>query len=299
MRRRLVIAAGLGWLVTGCIARDVRIGAAYAPTTRPAAMDYTDWSLVLNRALRVGDVKRPLPAGVDYLAVGIEPDPLMRFLAKLAVVGPTTRPELFERAADRIAYYINAYNAAVIYGIAAQATDGKIPKDLPRSPTSGYRFLVDGAWRTPDDLRRLAMQESKSDWRVALAMSSGRQSDPRPAPRPFVGDVLEYQLQQFAVNSLSDSTVFFVDAGMQYLYLHPALYHARGRLIDAYQKRTGARNAEILAVLIDMARPDQYPLLNSAVGYPVFESAVNPAVNAASDEKATKPGLFSGFLKGL
>jgi hypothetical protein len=262
-------------------------------------MDYADWSLVLNRALRAGEVKRPLATGeVDYLSTGMRPEPLLRYLAKLAVVGPTTRPELFERPADRIAYYINAYNGAVIYGIAAQVKDGAVPKYLPRSPTSDYRYLIDGSWRTPDELRQLAMAESKGDWRVALAMSSGRRSDPRPALRPYVGDVLEYQLQDLAVNSLGNPTVFRVDAGLQQLYLHPALFRERERLVEAYQKRTGARKAEILAVLIDMARPDQYPLMNSAVGYAVFESPVDEAVNAASASKAPEQGLFSKLFGG-
>lgn len=300
MRLRLGLAAGLGLLVAGCIAHDVHIGREFAPATQPATMDYADWSLVLNRSLRMGDTKRPLlPGEVDYLSTRMRPEPLLKFLARLAVAGPSTRPELFDRPADRIAYYINAYNAAVMYGIAAQAKDGAVPKLLPRSPTNGYRFMIDGAWRTPDELRRLATAESKGDWRVALAMSTGRRSDPRPAARPFVGDVLEYQLQEFAVDSFGDPAVIRVDAGLQYLCLHPALYRERPRLIESYQKRTGARNAEFLAVLLDMARPDQYPLLNSAVGYAVVESPVNPAVNAASAAKAPEPGLFSKLFGGI
>ncbi len=300
MRRRLGLAAGLGLLVSGCIAHDVRIGREFAPATQPTAMDYADWSLVLNRALRIDDSKRPLaPTEVDYAAIGIQPEPLMRYLAKLEHVGPSTTPAIFERPADRIAYYINAYNATVIYGIAAQVKNGVVPMHVPRSPTSGYRYLVDGAWRTPDELRQLAMAESKGDWRVALAMCSGRRSDPRFAARPYIGAVLEYQLQQFAVNSLSDPAVVRVDAGIQYLYVHPAIFRDRVRLIDNYQKRTGARNAQLLSVLIDMARPNQYPLLNSAVGYPVFELPSDPAINAASSMKAPEPSLFSKLFGGL
>lgn len=299
MRRRLGLAAGLGLLVTGCIAHDVRIGQEFAPATQPTAMDYADWSLVLNRVLRIGDTKRTLaPGEVAYTEVGSQPEPLLRFLAKLAVVGPETTPTVFPRSEDRIAYYINAYNAAVVYGIAAQAKNGVDPKRPPRSPTDGYRYLIDGNWRTPDEIRRLAMAESKGDWRVALAMSSGRRSDPRLAARPYVGEVLEYQLQQFAVGSLSDPAVLRVDAAQQFLSLHPALFQERGRIVRAYEKRTGAKNAQMLAALIDMARPDQYPLLNSAIGFAVVESPTNPAVNAASASKAPESGLFTKLFGG-
>ena len=291
MRLRLLMAAAIGLLAAGCIPHDVRIGQEFLPTTQPTAMDYADWSLVLNRAIRSD--------GVDYAALGSQPEPLVRFLGKLGTVGPTATPPLFERVPDRSAYYINAYNAAVMYGVAAQTKDGAVPTHVSRSPTSGYRFLIDGQWRTPDQIRRLAMAESKGDWRVKLAMCAGRKSDPTPFSRPYIGDVLDFQLQQFAVNGFSNSAVLNVDAGMQYLYLHPAIYRVREQLVAGYQKRTGARNAEILAVLIDMARPNQYPLLNSALGFPVFEAPVNFSVNATSGMKTAEPGLFSRkFLGG-
>lgn len=262
-------------------------------------MDYADWSLVLNRVLRVGDSKRPLaPNEVAYADLGIQPQPLLRFLAKLAVVGPNSTPSIFPRPADRIAYFINAYNAAVIYGVAAQAKNGVVPRHLRRSPTSGFRYLIDGAWRTPDEIRRLAMSEAKGDWRVALAMSNGQKSDPRVSARPYVGDVLEYQLQQFAVGSLSDPAVLYVAAAQQNLYLHPAIYRERTRMIIAYEKRTGAKNAQLLAVLIDMARPDQYPLLNSAIGFAVLEAPTNPEVNAASAAKTPEAGFFTKLFGG-
>src|SRR5262249_47742819 len=94
--------------LTSCMPQNVQIEPRYVPTTRPTSFDYADSSLVLNRAAQ--------PDGVDYAAIIAAPAPLQRFLGKLSVGGPQSTPDLFPRPADRIAYDINAYNAAVMYG---------------------------------------------------------------------------------------------------------------------------------------------------------------------------------------
>jgi hypothetical protein len=129
-------------------------------------------------------------------------------------------------------------------------------------------------------------------------MSSGRRSDPRVGSRPYIGDVLQFQLEQLAQNSLSDPAVVWLDMGPQLLYLHPALYRERVRLVAEYERRTGARGAQVLAALIDMARPDQYSLLNSAIGFEARESPVSELTNAASSKPASKRGILSDLFGG-
>jgi hypothetical protein len=285
---RIVIVLGLA--AGGCIPQTVSIPESAQPTTTPASLDYGPYALVLNRAVESG--------GVNYDAILADPSPLQRFLATLARVGPTSTPELFRQRSDRVAYWINAHNACVLYAIIGQARAGQVPQNPPRDPATGFRFLVDGRWQTPAELARAALRESEDDWRVAMALCGGRRSDPPIARVPFIGDVLEYQLTRHVVDNLDSPAVLRVDAGMQYLYLHRIICDAQPRLVADYQRRTGARHATILNVLIDMADRDQYPLLNSAVGYPVRPLGTNRTINASVGEPTQSPGLLSRILGG-
>ncbi len=54
---------------------------------------------------------------VDYAALRADPAPLDRYLGQLRAVGPGNAPHRFKTADDRLAYYINAYNAFVLAAV--------------------------------------------------------------------------------------------------------------------------------------------------------------------------------------
>lgn len=54
---------------------------------------------------------------VDYRALRAEREELERYLLALAQTSPHKDPEAFPRREDQLAYWINAYNAAVLYGV--------------------------------------------------------------------------------------------------------------------------------------------------------------------------------------
>lgn len=284
-RRTSAILTLAALLAAGCVPQTIRFKEEGLATTQSGSLDYANYALVLSRAVR--------PDGIDYAAILADPAPLQYFLARIADVGPTQTPDLFPRPSDRVAYYLNAHNACILYAVIAQARDGSVPEEPPRNLSTGFRFQVDGRLQTPAELARAAIKESDNDWRVGLALCAGRRSDPPLASRPFIGEVLNYQLTKNVDDGLTNHAVLWVDAGMQYLYVNRVLYDARGGLVDAYQKRTGARDATLLNVLIDLASRDRYPLLNSAVGYPIRPLHSNPAANASAAAQTSPPGVFS------
>ena len=277
-------------LAGACIPQTIRFTDDRSATTRPVALDYGNYALVLSRAVR--------PEGVDYAAILADPSPLERFLSRVGTIGPHATPELFPRPPDRIAYDINVHNACVVYAVISQARGDKVPRILARDPATGFRFQLDGRLQSPADIGRAAVKESADDWRVAMALCDGRRSDPPLAPRPFIGDVLDYQLTKNIADGLTNPAVLRVDAGMQYLYLNRIIYDAQPRLIAAYQKRTGARDATILSVLLEIASRDEYPLLNSAVGYPVRPIPSDPTLNSAAPPLPGSPSVFSRLFGG-
>lgn len=54
---------------------------------------------------------------VDYAKLQADPAPLDRYLGMLRAVGPANAPHRFKTADDRLAYYLNAYNAFVLAGV--------------------------------------------------------------------------------------------------------------------------------------------------------------------------------------
>lgn len=54
---------------------------------------------------------------VDYAALQADPAPLDRYLGQLRAVGPVNAPHRFKTNEDRLAYYLNAYNAFMLAAV--------------------------------------------------------------------------------------------------------------------------------------------------------------------------------------
>jgi len=80
------------------------------PIEQPGpGFDYSWWNAALGRWAH--------PDGVDYDAVRADEGNLRRFIATLAKIGPHTAPKRFTTEPERLAYYINAYNALVLFAV--------------------------------------------------------------------------------------------------------------------------------------------------------------------------------------
>ncbi len=281
---RVLVAIALAAALTGCPPpADVR-EVALTQADRPAQLASADYALVLHRVRRGGD-------GVDYAALAADPAPLERFIRSLARVGPTSTPEKFPTAADRTAYYINAHNATVLHAVLAQCIGGRPPPRLRMDPRMAARFRIDGNLRTPLALRDLALRESGDDWRVRLALCGGRASDPPLFIRVFNGASLGEQLEAQKRDAFASPAVIRVDVGEDRLLVSAEIHAVKDRLIADYERRTGARRAPLLAVLLDEAPPELWAELNSAVGFEVapLPRSDRPNARTSGDDSAPMP----------
>ncbi len=96
---------------------------------------------------------------VDYAEVLSGVSDLKRFAATLAEVGPTTTPDRFPTEEDRLAYYINAYNALTLLGVvdnwpisSVQDVRGWLDPRPGFGFFYGLRFFLDGDKITLYDL---------------------------------------------------------------------------------------------------------------------------------------------------
>lgn len=125
------------------LACTTRVAAPAAPPVDPSG----DWELTLQRVVDA-------EGRVDYRRLRKNPAALKRFVGWIAAHGPEM--DGYPSGADdlRLAWHLNAYNAAVLWGV-LQAGEITSVRDVPGLwglPGSGFfwkqRFLIDGEWRS-------------------------------------------------------------------------------------------------------------------------------------------------------
>ena len=106
--------------------------------------DYSWWNASLGSWVQ--------PGGVDYDAVRADELELRRFIATLGTIGPRVTPERFTTDAERLSYYVNAYNALVLFGVVdnwpidtVHDVHGWLDPRAGFGSFYGLRFPLDGA----------------------------------------------------------------------------------------------------------------------------------------------------------
>jgi hypothetical protein len=202
----ILLVASLGGTVTfflvGCHNNAV------APQFKPAApipiWDNSDWQLVLDKAVTAdGYVKYDVLDNPNDTRVY---DALQRYCGKIAIVSPQTRPELFPSDKDKLAYYINVYNAQCMLAVLKR----KLEKDPDALVDQSGVFLLDffpvGGDSTKMNLDTLERKyvRSADDPRVHFAINCMSRSCPPLRREAYEGAHLDQQLADQGHRFLSD-----------------------------------------------------------------------------------------------
>ena len=208
LRRLLLLAAVLP--AGGCF--STRLAPPWAATeatawrgTQPARFDDSGWALTLATFVD-GDGR------VNYAGLANCPEPLQDFVAKLAVAGPETTPELFPTADDRLAYWLNAYNALVLFEVLGRpgltsVGDHKV----------GFFYLscfvLDGRETNLYDLENGIVRPRFNEPRVHMALNCASAGCPRLPREPFSGPRLQQQLDRETQRFLHEDRNVTVEDG--------------------------------------------------------------------------------------
>ncbi|MBX3395794.1 MAG: DUF547 domain-containing protein [Phycisphaerae bacterium] len=234
--------------------------------SRFSPIDWSHYGLLLFRTVQ-GDK-------LDAAALWTSGDLIERMLNQLAEHGPTRDAAAFQDAPSRLAYLINAHNLLVLAEFRSQ---------LAASSTTAMRvgrgrYAIDGRSETVLTLRDKAIRLAGADWRVGLALFSGRSDGPRLNRRPFTADMLDIQLDDVVRRAVSSPSVVLIDHGeVKRLLLCRELYVIRGTLLRDYERRYQTTGASVLNALLEWASPFDRATLNSAVGYVVSQMPENDA----------------------
>lgn len=187
---RLPAAPSRRHLLAGLAA--LPLAAPALPRAQPArpGLDVTGWLDAWAEVLR-----RHVDAEgrVDFAGVAATPGPLPEVTRFVAAHGPRSRPELFPTPADRLSYYLNAYNALAMGGIVARS----IPDSL--NLVGRYAFFVNTTFQL--DGRGISLKALEDDVirplgeeRIHFALNCMVRGCPRLPREPFRPATLEAQL---------------------------------------------------------------------------------------------------------
>jgi hypothetical protein len=241
--------------------------------TRRDVYDDSDWAAVLRENVKDGLV--------DYDHLAGHRQALDRFVAHISVVGPDSTPSLFTAGPDRVAYWINAYNALVLYAVLGDyPTDTMYGLDHDHIEHD-HRFTVDGRRVVLRDLVDRMQIESRGDVRIEFALCGAAVGSPPLAPLPYRAETLENQLARVAHDLVDNEQLVRVDHAQRKLLLGQDLIDALDRLVSYYERRTGAQRARPLNALMSFTpSSDKRQVLNRAVGYPVGTIPFDRRLNA-------------------
>lgn len=170
--------------------------APITPTKIPHSFSNADWATVLTAIVTPdGYIKWETIQSDD----GTIKDALLRYIGLLSVISPANHPELFATAHDRLAYWINAYNATCVYAV--------IKHNFPGQPRGVIFSIEQYAFgeqsMSLEDLIQMQI-EPAADPRVFFALSFCAKSAPPLRSEPYDGAVLDAELIDQGQRYLSD-----------------------------------------------------------------------------------------------
>jgi len=169
---------------------------AFVPDAE-APFSYAGYVRVLGHVKKDGDV--------DFSALGRERQELDAFVRSLATYSPRSRPDVFPRPEDALAYWLNAYHALVL-----QAVVDEYPYlESVEQPWLGS-FFWSRSW--PVGGRRLTLWAIEhrillrefADPRIHLALFRGTRGGPLLDQVPFDSELLDAQLNDAARRFVGD-----------------------------------------------------------------------------------------------
>jgi hypothetical protein len=194
-RSRVVPVAVFTLLGGLALATPPLLGVHTVPVPRgpEVAYDLDDYAAALDLAVTSSGT-------VDYRRLREAPDRLLAFVEALATHGPRSTPDRFATPPEKLAYYINAYNALVLYAVLVHRPESSVHEvHGVIEPVAGFgffwaqRFRLDGERTNLYDLENDVIREL-GDARVHAAINCASRSCPPLRPEPFRASDLESAL---------------------------------------------------------------------------------------------------------
>lgn len=184
-----------------------------AETPAPSnGFDYARWARIL------ADYRSTDGRQVNYAALKAAREELVDpFYGQLAQFSPDSHPEKFPTRNDRIAYWLNAYNFLVIYGVIENyPIESVLDVKLFHGFFRRIEYTLGGK---PHTLKQIEDALRRADPRIHFALNCASRSCPALRAEPFRGEALDEQLERAARNFIASDRGIQIDRGHGKIYL--------------------------------------------------------------------------------
>ena len=157
---------------------------------------------------------------VDYGAIVNHPQELRQVYAQLAKLSPDSDPHLFSSGDERFAYWLNAYNIAVIRGVTKHYPLESVMDVKTISPFSlienggffvGQKFVFGGKNKHLYQLENGLIRKRFDDPRLHFALNCASGSCPELPQEAFQGTKLGQQLERETLKFMNSTRAFQID----------------------------------------------------------------------------------------
>src|SRR5207247_626169 len=146
----------------------------------PEPFRYDVWSALL------ADVVTP-EGKVDYARLGEDRDLLERVVAELGAASPDSDPARFPTEEDRLAYWLNAYNAFTLHAILAEYPITSVWKTRNGQFFQRRRHVAGGRAVSLDDIEHEILRGQFAEPRIHFAINCGSNGCPPMRPAAYEG----------------------------------------------------------------------------------------------------------------
>ncbi len=213
---------------------------------------------------------------------------LASYLAAVARYSPQSHPERFATTADALAYWMNAYNAAVIHSVLENwpldsVTDVRAPFELVRGLGFFWRqrYLFGGEALSLYAVENDRIRKRHRDARIHFVLNCGSESCPVMRPELPDGDALEPYLRRAAQDFVSDPRNVQVDHARRELRLSAIFKWYRDDFLRDLKFRGLPAAGGLLDYIRSVAPESMQEELAAADGYEVRFAEYDWSVNAS------------------
>lgn len=224
---------------------------------------------------------------VDYATLQANSTTLDAYIDSLGRVSPKSHPERFATEADRLAFWINAYNALTIRGVLDAYPVGLV-KDI--KILSGFFnrtwYNVGGRSYTLNDIEHGVLREAFLDPRIHAAINCASASCPRLESRAFLPEEIDARLEAAMRTFLNEERNVSVDVDAGKVRLSKILEWFEEDFLRWLEEERAVKNAHILNYVILYSKEAQRTALTSIrrpeVRYIDYDWSLNDQSKAAS-----------------
>lgn len=217
---------------------------------------------------------------VDYRSLQAQPRQFERYYQQIATVSPDSHPAAFSNQADQLAYWINAYNAAVIKTVLSyypikSIEDVKPPTPLFFLPDNTGFFLFQkpvfgGVTASLYYVENSVIRERFSEPRIHFALNCASHGCPKLPRYAFTGELLDEQLDSEARKFFAETRNFRIDHGLETIFMSSILDWYQDDFISWYQQQYPDQDATLINYIsLYVAANKLEQLQGKALHYPI------------------------------